>query len=515
VKHNGVKGERGERPRRIGGVACLLVLFLPSAALAEDRTVSPGDDLAGALAQAQPGDTIRLSPGEYPVDDLRTPRAGRPDAPITLIGEEGVVLKRSGGSRALDVQHAHFRLASLVIDVGFADARGIRVGDDATGFVMTDVEVRNAANHCVDIRDTADVLIDESRIHHCLRWDGGRVDAHGISAGAVQRLTVRNTEVHTFTGDALQVDPSRAAPGWDEVLVEGCTFWLEPVPDDDGGVPVGVVPGENAIDTKTDSGSVGRLTLRDTVAFGFRNGEISNMAAFNLKEDVDVTIEAVTVYDSEIAFRIRGREGFGAQPTLTNVLVYDVDTALRLEGELQADIPVHHVTFGSDIDRVVQTAGGASADRLDVRNVVVLGAADAFPGAVEAVAADFQNAAQHDYVPTASASWLDSGEDLGVTRDLRGALRPQGAGPEPGAFERGDALADVGGDAPDLGGRGSTSSDTGASVDDAGSGSRPATPANENDGCACASVAPTRSFSVIVLLFLFGAMRTRRPRQKP
>ena len=67
------------------------------------------------------------------------------------------------------------------------------------------------------------------------------------------------------------------------------------------------MPGENAIDTKAASTNLrSRLIVRDTIASGFRAGLISNMAAFNFKEYVDVTVDGVTVSDSEIAFRLRG-----------------------------------------------------------------------------------------------------------------------------------------------------------------------------------------------------------------
>ena len=68
------------------------------------------------------------------------------------------------------------------------------------------------------------------------------------------------------------------------------------------------------------------MVLRDVVAHGFRNGFITNMAAFNLKEHVDVTVERVTVYDSEIAFRLRGRCGTGgAWVAIQNAVVYHAD----------------------------------------------------------------------------------------------------------------------------------------------------------------------------------------------
>src|SRR5436190_24331898 len=83
-----------------------------------------------------------------------------------------------------------------------------------TGFTLRNSEVRRSGRDAVDMGAVDDVLIEGSLIHHALNSTGGRSDAHGIVAGAVHRLTIRNTEIHTFSGDGIQVDPGRAAPGW-------------------------------------------------------------------------------------------------------------------------------------------------------------------------------------------------------------------------------------------------------------------------------------------------------------
>ena len=111
----------------------------------------------------------------------------------------------------------------------------------------------------------------------------------GDVAGAVRDFVVRDTEIHTFSGDAIQVDPQRGP--WDGITVERCSFWLAPLSQAENGFPIGVVPGENAIDTKASSDHPrARLTVRDSVVTGFRHGLIGNMAAFNLKENVEVDV---------------------------------------------------------------------------------------------------------------------------------------------------------------------------------------------------------------------------------
>ena len=114
-------------------------------------------------------------------------------------------------------------------------------------------------------------------------------------------------------------------------------------------------------------------------------------------------------------------------------------------------------------------SGGADASILDVRNVVVLGTPSAdLPGAVEAVDGDFENAGANDYVPSATASWLDSGDDLGVSEDRRGAEDPggdsgEGSGSDSGGGEGGEA----GGDSGDEGETGEGSSGEGGADDEA------------------------------------------------
>jgi hypothetical protein len=53
----------------------------------------------------------------------------------------------------------------------------------------------------------------------------------------------------------------------------------------------------------------------------------------------------------------------------------------------------------------------------------------------------FNAAASGDYRLKASSSLLDSGTNLGITADLLGNTRPDGAGPAMGCYERGVPFA--------------------------------------------------------------------------
>jgi hypothetical protein len=235
-----------------------------------------------------------------------TVRHGSPDRPIVLrAAQRGTAILTAAG-HVFSLNHAYHVVDGFVFDGQYGGDRTLKVGSGATASIVRRTEVRRAARDCVSISAPTDLLIEDSLVHHCLNATGGRSDAHGISAEAARGLTIRGTEIHTFSGDGIQVDPSRLAPGWDQLTIEGSRIWLQPLPQAVAGFAAGVVPGENAVDTKVySSGPRARLVIRDTEAWGFRNGLIGNMAAFNLKEHLDAHLDGVTVWDSEIAFRLR------------------------------------------------------------------------------------------------------------------------------------------------------------------------------------------------------------------
>jgi hypothetical protein len=216
----------------------------------------------------------------------------------------------------LTVGHGYLIVEGLVLDGQYGRDDVVRVTSAGHFFQLRNSEVRRSSRDLVDMGGPEGVLIEHSVLHHALNPQDGRSDAHGIVAGAVRNLTIRDTEIHTFSGDGIQLDPDRAAPGWGGVLIERVRIWLAPLAEATNGFAAGVVPGENAIDTKAGAHlPQATLTVRDATVHGFRGGLLRNMAAFNLKENVDVTIDGATVADSEIAFRLRGALSHGARVT--------------------------------------------------------------------------------------------------------------------------------------------------------------------------------------------------------
>ena len=181
--------------------------------------------------------------------------------------------RRSSRERAASSpsSHAYLVVDGLVLDGQYAADDTVRVTSSGDFLVLRNTEVRRSSKDLIDMAAPEGVLIDGSLLHHALNAAGGRTDAHGIVAGAVRDLTIRDTEIHTFSGDGLQVDPGRAAPGWDRVTIEGSKIWLAPLPAPENGFAAGAVPGENAVDTKAAATNVrSRITVRDTIASGFR-----------------------------------------------------------------------------------------------------------------------------------------------------------------------------------------------------------------------------------------------------
>ena len=416
-------------------------LWVAPGGAGDGRPERPFGTIAAALEVAASGDVVRIRDGEY-LESLATTRDGAAGAPITVRAERRSAVVVTWRGTVLAVGHAHHVFEGLVLDGQYGGAPGVRVGARATGLVMRAVEVRRSGRDCIDIAATRDVLVEGALVHHCLDASGGRRDAHGIVAGAVRNLTIRDTEVHTFSGDGVQVDPGRASPGWNEVTIEGCHFWLAPLPADAAGFRAGAVTGENAVDTKTIvGGERARLTIRDTTARGFR-GAIRNQAAFNLKEHVEAVVDRVSVSDSEIAFRVRGpgtRGAGGVWLRLTNAVVYGVDVAVRIEDAVE-QLRIWSSTFGLGVGRAFLPAG-VKTTGVDVQNVLVVNdrlEEPAAPGghnlAVEPAA--FVDAAGGDYHLAPGARAIDAGMALpDVQYDRDGRRRPQGKAWDVGAYE--------------------------------------------------------------------------------
>ena len=444
---------------RYFGLALVGLVLATSAAAARDWHVveggsgdgsdaSPFGRIQDGMDAAGAGDVVVVGVGTY-AEQVRSQSDG-----VTLRAAPGAQVLVTAPGRPLRIDHASVTVEGITFDAQYADQEVVDVNAEADFLTLRDLEIRRSSKNCVNMGDPEGVRIIGCLIHHCLKTTdtGQRDDAHGITASAARDLLIQDTDIHTFSGDAVQLDDGRTEPGWDRLTIQGCHFWLEPLPQAVNGYAAGDVPGENAVDTKTwADGPRASIRIVDTVAHGFRGGFIDNMAAFNLKEKVDAFVDGVTVFDSEIAFRLRGP---GARPGawvhIQNAVVYDVDAAVRYEDDIES-IGIVNSTIGLDVDWPFREEQ-ADNSGVDVRNFLVL--ADALPAEAQAAsnlavgAGVFVDAAGGDYHLLAGSAAIDAGETIAeVVTDRDGVPRPQGADFDVGAYEFVSGSVDAGLDA--------------------------------------------------------------------
>jgi hypothetical protein len=245
---------------------------------------------------------------------------------------------------------------NFLIDGQWAPTTLVKITAD--NVILRNCEIRHTTKNAIVVAGK-NIVIESCRIHHALAGAfTEQADAHGIT-GSPENLVVRNCDIGLVSGDAIQFDPGRRP--WDNVLVEHCTLWTGPLPADAAGFKRGERPGENAIDTKQlATNPRSRLTLRHCLLYGWNQpGQIGNIAALNLKNNVAVTVEHCLLYDNEIAFRLRGGEGEygGALVTINDCAVYDSSVAIRAEDKIR-DLKIHRLGIGSGVKSKIVSSGG-------------------------------------------------------------------------------------------------------------------------------------------------------------
>lgn len=245
---------------------------------------------------------------------------------------------------------------NYLVDGEWVDSTLVKINAD--NVTLKNCEIRHGKHNAVTVY-AKNIVIESCKIHHVLSGTfEDQHDAHGIT-GRPNGLIIRNCDIGLTSGDSIQFDPGRGA--WDDVLVEHCTLWTGPLPADAADFKKGQRPGENAVDTKQQSSNPkSRLTIRACLMYGWNQpGQISNIAALNLKNHVQVTVEQCLFKDNEICFRIRGGEGElgGAEVTIENCAAYDSAYALRLEDQPR-NLKVHRLGIGEGIQQKLRVVGG-------------------------------------------------------------------------------------------------------------------------------------------------------------
>ena len=446
----------------------ICLMMLGSTAFPGEYYVSPGGDngnagncefpfrtVGKAFKQAEPGDIIYLADGIYEQTKITTERGGDVNNRITVkaINPRSVTITydpvTNFTTSIMDIKHSHITIEGIVFDGQFVMNRPIRVQNGASGLILTNIEVKNARNNCIDmsageIRN--DILIEKSQIHHCIRGDEStQQDAHGITGSTVRNLIIRDTEIYHVTGDAVQFDPQRRSTHWD-VTIENCHFWTGPLPEQVPGFPAGFVIGENAFDSKHNEKIPTRSTLviRNSMFNGWKNNPlISVEAALNIKEMVTAEIDGNVFFDNENGLRLRGRENDGgAHVIVINNVFYNNNLGIRYE-DLIMNLRVYNNTFGPVNDRHLRPApsdSGADLETFEVLNNLFLDqtkplqAGDSSNLAVEAPV--FVDVAKHNYRLVAESAPINSRVLLStVMTDKDDIPRPQDSAYDVGAFE--------------------------------------------------------------------------------
>lgn len=270
-----------------GASAALSVTTQPGSGGGPVVDVSTAAQLQSALANAQPGQTIRLAAGEYR-GSFQTQRAGTASAPITLTGPSGAVLVNDGPSGTgpscpVPIAGVDSGYGLWLYGAPYWKLTGFTVKDSKKGVVLDNshhVTVDRLSVHHIDEeavhfrRSSADGVIRNSTISHT-----GLVQA-GYGEGVYLGSANSNWACHGNQGgvdrsDRVQVldntfGPNVAAEhidikeGTSNGVVRGNTF------DGTG------ISGDNSADSWIDAKGIGYLIENNTGTFSspgtFANG---------------------------------------------------------------------------------------------------------------------------------------------------------------------------------------------------------------------------------------------------
>ncbi len=254
---------------------------------------------------------------------------------------------------------------NLIIDGEGKSGNLVKITAD--NVTVRNCEIRNGSGNGIGIFAN-NVVIENCRIHHMLNSTfEEQHDAHGIS-GRWGNTIIRNCDIGLTSGDSIQFDPDRKSTGI--VLIERCTLWTAPLPADAAGFKAGQRPGENAVDTKVPPGGARCvLKIRDCYFHGWNQpGQIDNLAALNLKENVDAEIERCVFNDNEIAFRVRGPGSRGgARVTIADCAIYQTATGVRAEDGIEL-LHIDGLAFGPDVGKRFQFVKGKPGPGYELKN---------------------------------------------------------------------------------------------------------------------------------------------------
>jgi hypothetical protein len=106
------------------------------------------------------------------------------------------------------------------------------------------------------------------------------------------------------------------------------------------------------------------MIVRNSLFFGWKQpGQMTNLAALNLKNHVQASVENCLFRDNEICLRVRGGEGEygGALVKIHHCAAYDSAVALRIEDKIR-DLQVQRFGMGQGVAKKRVDAGGGAGE---------------------------------------------------------------------------------------------------------------------------------------------------------
>lgn len=173
------------------------------------RWSAPLRSIQRALELARPGQRVGVTAGEY-YEDLRSVRDGRADAPISVVGAAGAVVRGAGDARVIEIRHSYLALVNLEVDGKVTDASGRTTYRDKliyimgrsqrpglTGVRLLHMRIRNAGGECVRMKYFAHHNeVAYSSISSCgvddFHGDGKAKNGEGIYIGTAPEQLHRN-----------------------------------------------------------------------------------------------------------------------------------------------------------------------------------------------------------------------------------------------------------------------------------------------------------------------------------
>ncbi len=332
---------------------------------------APFRTLRHALSEAEPGDGIRVGPGEYAEGLLidGQVRAGTREAPITVLGEgKPRLVPGPAGGALVQVRRPYWRIEGFEVDVRGQPRFAALFEGNTQGAVLARSHLHHGTlgGGITTYGGATGVTIAGNHIHDFRK---PRDDSHGVVIQATSRdIVVRDNDIHDNSGDAVQClkpDTAAQAPA-QGVVIERNRLHAN---------------GENAVDIKTCRDVI----VRGNRMYGFRKSASSSGEAVVVHYSArDVRIEDNDISNAGKGIAVGGVKDGGPDPTHVVVKgnrIRAISSAgggdgagIRVENARQVQVVGNHIEDTDGYGMMLGLgANGAPSQDLEVANNEVRG----------------------------------------------------------------------------------------------------------------------------------------------